>query len=214
VEPPAGCLVTALNAAVGAWRFPAMASAGLLPLEAGTVAACVDPRERPGRCRTRRGFRAWPRCPGARSEAGARLRVSSVTWPSPSPSRCSSTRVGQPSGISSDLVLPVLISCSWGPTRSARSSGGQGHSAPQSMAADATRRTCTDGCNVPGQDRQPGHGGVIASGDVFGALVLVNLHDLVFKIALTRDFRLWRLIETVDEPNDVAWLDSAGESGE
>ena len=46
--------------------------------------------------------------------------------------------------------------------------------------------------------------------DVFGAIVLVNFHDLLVKAVLTTDFVGWRPVESPEQLKDLNWLDSRG----
>jgi hypothetical protein len=47
----------------------------------------------------------------------------------------------------------------------------------------------------------------VASEDVYGAIVLVNFHDLLCKVALTSDFKTWRPIERPEQLTQLDWLD-------
>jgi hypothetical protein len=50
----------------------------------------------------------------------------------------------------------------------------------------------------------------IASGDVYGAIVLVNFAELRFKVALSCDFSEWQPVRRIDELVQLDWLDGAG----
>lgn len=46
----------------------------------------------------------------------------------------------------------------------------------------------------------------VTSADVYGAVILVNFHDLLFRVGLTRDFATWRPVECLDQLEDLDWL--------
>ena len=48
----------------------------------------------------------------------------------------------------------------------------------------------------------------VTSGDVYGAIVLVNFADLLFKLALSRDFSNWQPIERLEQLERLDWLDN------
>jgi hypothetical protein len=47
----------------------------------------------------------------------------------------------------------------------------------------------------------------VTSANVYGAIVLVNFHDLLFKAVLTRDFASWRPVDRLDQLEELDWLD-------
>ncbi len=47
----------------------------------------------------------------------------------------------------------------------------------------------------------------LTSAEVYGAVVLVNFHDLLFKAALTRDFSNWRPVDRLDQLEELDWLE-------
>jgi hypothetical protein len=48
----------------------------------------------------------------------------------------------------------------------------------------------------------------VASDDVYGAIALVTFHDLLYKVALTNDFITWRPIDSLEQLEELDWLDS------
>jgi hypothetical protein len=50
----------------------------------------------------------------------------------------------------------------------------------------------------------------IASGDVYGAIVLVNFAALRFKVALSCDFSEWQPVRRIGQLVQLDWLDGAG----
>lgn len=50
----------------------------------------------------------------------------------------------------------------------------------------------------------------VASADVYGGIVLVNFHELLFKVALTSDFVTWSAVEELEQLLDLEWLDGDG----
>ncbi len=50
----------------------------------------------------------------------------------------------------------------------------------------------------------------VASGDVYGAIVLINFADLRFKVALSRDLTEWQPVRRFDQLVQLDWLDAAG----
>jgi hypothetical protein len=48
----------------------------------------------------------------------------------------------------------------------------------------------------------------VTSEDVYGAIALVNFHDLLCKVALTSDFTTWRPIERPEQLTELDWLDN------
>jgi len=47
----------------------------------------------------------------------------------------------------------------------------------------------------------------VSSEDIYGAIVLINLHELRYKIALTNDFTTWQPIHAPEQLQDLEWLD-------
>jgi hypothetical protein len=46
----------------------------------------------------------------------------------------------------------------------------------------------------------------VSSEDVYGGIVLVNLHELLFKVVLSSDFVSWRPVMRLEDLEDVDWL--------
>jgi hypothetical protein len=54
----------------------------------------------------------------------------------------------------------------------------------------------------------------VTSDDLYGAVVLVNFHELLYKAALTSDFATWQPVERVNQLEALGWLDdSASRTG-
>lgn len=49
----------------------------------------------------------------------------------------------------------------------------------------------------------------ISSEDVYGAIVLINFHELLYKVALTSDFTTWQPINAHEHLEDLAWPDQS-----
>jgi hypothetical protein len=47
----------------------------------------------------------------------------------------------------------------------------------------------------------------VTSEDVYGGIVCVNFHDLLFKVALTAGFTTWRPIERLEQLEALEWLE-------
>jgi hypothetical protein len=213
-EPLAGLPDNGLNTAMGVWRLPAMGSAGRLPLDGEMVAACIDPRERPQDADLAVAF--------ARGLAAL------------APAQRRGALAGLIGHLAESVAESLLVDAGWSPVWHFVGPGRHGvdllvldPNAERVFAVEvkgtlrpnrwpSMRRGELAQMDVTWLDKTDNPAMVewgITSADVFGALVLVNLHDLVFKVALTCDFCHWRPIQTLDELNDVAWLEPASESG-
>lgn len=52
----------------------------------------------------------------------------------------------------------------------------------------------------------------VASEDVYGGIVLVNFHDLAYKVALTSDFANWSPVEQIKQLEQLDWLERGEEA--
>jgi hypothetical protein len=49
----------------------------------------------------------------------------------------------------------------------------------------------------------------VTSADVYGGIVLINFHDLLFKVALSADFSAWQPVSRLKQLESLGWLDEA-----